>query len=186
VLAATDLFPSLCAIAGVPLPPGVAFDGEDLSAPLTGTPTVRTRTLFWEYGRNTNAFNFPKGKDRSPNVALREGDWKLLVSADGSDVQLYNLRDDPKETVNVADQHPDIARRLADKALAWRNSLPILKNTVEPTQRRKGAKSQGFRLLGTLARQVSNSSWSFPPYLPVSCVLASWRLCVNHRFGDDI
>jgi arylsulfatase A-like enzyme len=143
VLAATDLFPSLCAIAGVPLPPGVAFDGEDLSAPLTGTPTVRTRTLFWEYGRNTNAFNFPKGKDRSPNVALREGDWKLLVSADGSDVQLYNLRDDPKETVNVADQHPDIARRLADKALAWRNSLPILKNTVEPTQRRKGAKSQG-------------------------------------------
>ena len=106
----------------------MAFDGEDLSAALTGRPTIRTRTLLWEYGRNTKAFNFPKGKDRSPNVALREGDWKFLVNADGSDAQLYNLRDDPKETVNVAAQHPDIARRLQEKALAWRKSLPELAN----------------------------------------------------------
>jgi arylsulfatase A-like enzyme len=135
VLAATDLFPSLCAIVGIPLPPGVAFDGEDLSAVLTGSPTTRTRTLFWEYGRNTNAFNFPEGKDRSPNVALREGDWKFLVNADGSDAQLYNLRDDPKETVNVADQRPDIARRLQEKALAWRKSLPKLTHQIREGER---------------------------------------------------
>jgi arylsulfatase A-like enzyme len=126
VLAATDLFPSLCAIAGVPLPPGISFDGEDLSGALTGSPTTRSRTLLWEYGRNTKAFAFPKGVDRSPNVALREGDWKLLVNADGSDLQLFNLRDDPKESANVAEQYPDIARRLQDKALAWRKSLPKL------------------------------------------------------------
>jgi arylsulfatase A-like enzyme len=126
VLAATDLYPSLCAIAGVPLPPGISLDGEDLSGALTGSPTTRSRTLLWEYGRNTNAFAFPKGADRSPNVALREGDWKLLVNADGSDLQLFNLRDDPKESANVAEQHPDIARRLQEKALAWRKSLPKL------------------------------------------------------------
>jgi arylsulfatase A-like enzyme len=59
-------------------------------------------------------------------VALREGDWKLLVNADGSDLQLFNLHDDPKESANVAEQHPDIARRLQEKALAWRKSLPKL------------------------------------------------------------
>ena len=36
VVAGTDLFPSLCAIAGVKLPKDVAFDGEDLSARVAG------------------------------------------------------------------------------------------------------------------------------------------------------
>jgi arylsulfatase A-like enzyme len=102
------------------------FDGEDMSAALLGHPTTRTKPLFFEYGRNTNAFAFPRGRDRSPNVALREGDWKLLVNADGSDVQLYDLKADPKETHNIASESPDVAARLKDKALAWRNSLPKL------------------------------------------------------------
>ena len=97
-----------------------------------GTPTVRAKPLYWEYGRNTKAFAYPKGADRSPNVSMREGDWKLLVNADGSDLQLYNLRDDPKESVNVAAQHPDVARRLEDKALAWRKSLPKLSASAPP------------------------------------------------------
>jgi len=126
VVAGTDLFPSVCAIAGVGLPKGVSFDGEDLSAALLGHPTTRAKTLFWEYGRNTNAFAFPKGRDRSPNVAVREGDWKLLVNADGSDTQLYDLKADPKESHNVAEKNPDIAGRLKEKALAWRSSLPKL------------------------------------------------------------
>jgi arylsulfatase A-like enzyme len=132
VLSATDLFPSLCAVAGVPLPPGAAFDGEDLSAALSGSPTVRVKPLLWEYGRNTNSFIYPKGADRSPNVAVREGDWKLLVNADGSDVRLFNLRDDPKESANVAEQHLDLARRLQEKALAWRKSLPKLTPASPP------------------------------------------------------
>jgi arylsulfatase A-like enzyme len=126
VLAATDLFPSLCAVAGVPLPTGVPFDGEDVSAAWTGRPVTRTKPLFWEYGRNTKSFDYPQGADRSPNVALREGDWKLLVNADGSDLQLFNLKDDPKETTNAAARQPDIALRMQDKALAWRKSLPKL------------------------------------------------------------
>jgi arylsulfatase A-like enzyme len=126
VVAGTDLFPTVCAIAGVSLPKDVAFDGEDLSAALLGHPETRTKTLFWEYGRNTNSFAYPRGRDRSPNVAVREGDWKLLVNADGSDAQLYDLKSDPKESHNVADQNPDIAARLTEKALAWRNALPKL------------------------------------------------------------
>jgi arylsulfatase A-like enzyme len=127
VLAATDLFPSLCAIAGVELPKRADSDGEDFSSALLGKPRpTRAKPLFWEYGRNTSSFAFPKGQDRSPNVAMREGDWKLLINADGSGVELYNLKADPKETTNVAQNHADIAQRLKQEALAWRRSLPAL------------------------------------------------------------
>ena len=123
VLCATDLFPSLCAITGVTPPKEFALDGEERSAVLLGKPAARARPIFWEYGRNTNAFAFPKGADRSPNVAVRDGDWKLLVNADGTDAQLYNLKTDVKETTNVLDQNPELALRLKEKALAWRKTL---------------------------------------------------------------
>jgi arylsulfatase A-like enzyme len=126
VIAATDLFPSLCAIAGVPLPKDISFDGEDLSAALLGRPTVRDQALCWEYGRNTKSFDFPKGADRSPNLALREGDWKLLLNVDGSDIQLYNLQSDPKETTNLAERNIEMVSRMKTKILDWRNSLPKL------------------------------------------------------------
>jgi arylsulfatase A-like enzyme len=127
VFAATDLFPTLCAIAGAELPKNVAFVGEDLSGALLGKSLpARSHPLFWEYGRNTNSFSFPKGQDRSPNVAVREGDWKLLMNADGSGLELYNLKTDAKETTNLAEREADIAQRLKQKALAWRKSLPAI------------------------------------------------------------
>ena len=125
VLGGVDLLPSLCAISGAPLPKDVALDGEDLSAALLGKPaTARQHPLFWEYGRNPNAFSYPQGRDRSPNVALRDGPWKLLVNADGSDAQLYNLTTDRAESTNVAAAQPEIAKHLTTAALEWRRKLP--------------------------------------------------------------
>jgi arylsulfatase A-like enzyme len=127
VLAATDLFPSLCSLAGVAVPAAVRFDGEDLSPALLGKPTVRSRPLFWEYGRNTNSFAFPQiTRDRSPKVAARTGDWKLLVDADGTNAELYDLKTDAKEKHNLLDENRDLGARLKAQALAWRESLPRL------------------------------------------------------------
>ena len=55
---------------------------------------------------------------------MREGDWKLLVNADGSDAQLFDLGSDAKETNTVATANPEIAARLKQQALAWRQHLP--------------------------------------------------------------
>jgi arylsulfatase A-like enzyme len=127
VFMAVDLLPTLCAIGGATIPAALAgeLDGEDLSAALTGGSPVRQRTILWEYGRNTNAFAFPKEtRNRSPNVAVRQGDWKLLINADGSGAELYDLATDPTEEKNLAAVKPDVVRRLSRLALDWRKALP--------------------------------------------------------------
>ena len=99
VLAAVDLFPTLCTLCRAEPPKGYAPDGEDLGPALLGTSPRRTKPLFWEYGRNDKSFAYPAGKDRSPNVAVRDGDWKLLVNADGTGAELYDLSADPARPV---------------------------------------------------------------------------------------
>jgi len=125
VVSSVDCFPTLCALAGIEPPTNAQFDGVDQSAAFLGAATSRQAPLFWEYGRNAKSYVYPKApRDRSPNVGVLEGDWKLLVNADGTDAQLYQLGSDPMEVANVANEHPEIASRLTKLALSWRKSLP--------------------------------------------------------------
>jgi len=125
VMCGVDFFPMFCQLAGAALPKDEKLDGEDLSGSFFGKAVTRKNPLFWEYGRN-ETFGYPREtpNERSPNVAIRDGKWKLLVNADGSRVELYNLDMDRKETTNVADKNPAIAKRLTEAALQWRRSLP--------------------------------------------------------------
>lgn len=133
VVGAVDFFPTLCALAGVPVPAEVKFDGEDLSAVFRGSSQTRRAPLLWEYGRKPageadkgiRTFPYPKEPGAtSPNVAIRDGKWKLLINADGSGAELYDLASDRNETHNLATDQPEIAARLSAAALAWRKSLP--------------------------------------------------------------
>ena len=124
VFAGWDFFPTLCKLCGADLPKGYTSDGEDLSAAVLGAIPKRSRPLFWEYGRNATAFAYPRGDDRSPNVAVLDGDWKLLVNADGTAAELFNVGADPKEADNRASAEPEIAKRLKKLALEWRRALP--------------------------------------------------------------
>ncbi|MBE7170872.1 MAG: sulfatase-like hydrolase/transferase [Williamsia sp.] len=126
VLCGTDLLPTFCKLAGVALPQTVQPDGEDRTAVLLGAPAARKKPIFWEYGRNDSTFNYPQGRDRSPNIALREGRWKLLMNASGTNQQLYDLETDPNESTNVIELHAQLASAMEKKLLAWRRSLPPL------------------------------------------------------------
>ncbi len=120
------------------MPIEFTFDGEDMTAVFDNKSLPHTKTIFWEYGRKSKFFNYPGPVyDRSPHLAVREGKWKLLVNvglsgADGSHVELYDLDADGNETNNVADAHPELAKRLTDAALNWKRSLPRL--DVEPAR----------------------------------------------------
>jgi arylsulfatase A-like enzyme len=122
ILSALDLFPTICAIAGATVPRDSKLDGIDVSAVWRGAPATKRAPLYWEYGRNDEWFKF--GPDRSPNVAVRRDNWKLLINADGTNAQLYDLAADMKEANNLVAAQPEIARELTELALGWRASLP--------------------------------------------------------------
>ena len=124
VLSALDLFPTFVALAGAKMPEGARFDGQEMRAALLGKQIAeRKAPLFWEYGRNEEWFKFP-AQGRSPNVAMREGPWKFLVNADGSNEELYNVIEYRGEERNLAQEKPELTTQLRAKALAWRKSLP--------------------------------------------------------------
>jgi arylsulfatase A-like enzyme len=126
VISALDFFPSLCKLCGAPLPKGYEPDGENLSAVLLGAATPkRKKPIYWEYGRNDTSFAYPKdGGNRSPNLSVRDGNWKLLVNAEGGKTELYDLAADPKETNNLAPANPEVTKRMTELVLKWRKSLP--------------------------------------------------------------
>lgn len=132
VISSVDLFPTLSHWLGLKQPGGYTSDGENLTPAFLGESPVREKTLFWEYGRKPlvpgsgiRTFPYPKEPQaKSPNVALREGPWKLLVNADGTQTELYNLDSDPYESENLQASQPELAERLKTKALQWRKALP--------------------------------------------------------------
>jgi arylsulfatase A-like enzyme len=127
VIAAVDLLPTFCALAGATPPADAVVDGDDHRVALLGQSKVRAKPLFWEYGRNNESFAYPAGRDRSPNLAMRDGNWKLLVNSDGSGAELYDVVADRSESCDVAGDHPDITKRMTEQMLQWRQSLPGLR-----------------------------------------------------------
>lgn len=124
VLAAFDFAPSLLALAGVPAPSGTAFDGENLSLTLTGrSDQSRSTPLFWRRPPDRKRVS-PQIPEALPDLAVREGNWKLLCDYDGSQAQLYDLARDPGETTNLASHQPERTARLTNALLAWHRSLP--------------------------------------------------------------
>ncbi|UCG57820.1 MAG: sulfatase-like hydrolase/transferase [Phycisphaerales bacterium] len=124
VVAGVDLFPSVCALTGVSSPKGVTFDGVDVSRAFLGDEPTRREPLMWEYRRDPSYLKPGNAKFISPNLAIRDGGWKLLVNDDGSGAELYDLDADPSEQANLISQRPGIAEKLSNAVLAWRKTLP--------------------------------------------------------------
>ncbi len=120
IISGTDFLPSLCKMAGVELPGGLTLDGEDMSEALQGTPAKRKKPLMWEFRFAT--IGHPS--DQSPRLAMRDGDWKLLLNPDSSRLELYNLRTDPGELDNVASENPKVVAAMKPELLKWYKTLP--------------------------------------------------------------
>ena len=118
IVTALDLFPSLCKMAGVELPDGYNPGGEDMSKALMGKKQTRKKDMMWDFGRNAT-FARPGNGNYSPHLAIRRGDWKLLMNSDGTRIELYNLCDDINETTNVADANPKLVEKLKTELLKW-------------------------------------------------------------------
>ncbi|MFC1541202.1 sulfatase [Candidatus Latescibacterota bacterium] len=120
VISGVDWLPTVCNLAGVTLPSGKKFDGENLSPALKGTPVKKTKPQMWE-----NRFPvYGHVLHKSPILAIRVDNWKLLMNPDRSRIELYDIPNDPSELNNLADRRPEIVRDLSEQVLKWQATLP--------------------------------------------------------------
>lgn len=64
-------------------------------------------------------------------MAVRDGNWKLLMEYDGTDEQLFDLAGDPAELVDVARERPKVVAALRSQLLNWTGSLPAPLDRVQ-------------------------------------------------------
>ncbi len=120
VVAGVDWLPTVCKLAGITLPPDHKLDGEAVSDIFLGHSRARVTPLMWEWRFRI----FGEPFHQSPMLAVRDGDWKLLLNPDRSRVELYDVPKDLTQLNNVAEHHPDVVARLSEKVLAWQKELP--------------------------------------------------------------
>ncbi|QDT74124.1 sulfatase-like hydrolase/transferase [Lacipirellula limnantheis] len=132
VISSIDVVASLLEIVGVELPANVQFDGEDLSAALTGVrPQQRTKPLCWVRPPDRPG----QEGENLPDLAIRSGNWKLLTEYDGSHPQLYDIASDPNEQRDLAQQHPEMVQTLTSELLDWhRAATPTSAAATAPRQ----------------------------------------------------
>lgn len=107
VVCTVDLAASMAALVDQPLANDACPDSFDLAEALLGKPGAAGRD------------HLIQQPNRGPTLALRVGDWKVLSYATAKPIkhltyekgpgkyELYNLAEDPSESVNLKDKHPD-------------------------------------------------------------------------------
>lgn len=120
VVNGVDFLPTLCRIAGGQIDSSLMLDGEDMSDVWLGNQRLRKRSCFWEW--RYAVFGHPLNKP--PRLAVRDGDYKLLMNPDRSRIELYNIEEDPSELQNLADTKPDVTAKLSKELLEWNGTLP--------------------------------------------------------------
>ena len=88
--------------------PAAPLDGIDLRPALTGAAPV-PRELYWRISQ------------RVKQKAMRAGDWKYLVTADGD--RLFDLVNDRGEKTDVKAEHQEVVGRLRERYAAWEGAV---------------------------------------------------------------
>ncbi len=93
-----DFFPTLCRVAGIPIPENREIDGKDI------TPLFKQKEGF---NRDAIFWHFPHYRGHIfPYSIIRKGDYKLIKRYDGKPFELFDLRNDLSETTDLSDSLP--------------------------------------------------------------------------------
>jgi arylsulfatase A-like enzyme len=117
-----DLYATVAEIAGAR--PRATLDGRSL-VPLLRTGRMAETPLFWHYPHYSNQGGTPGG-------AVRDGEWKLIEFYEDGRLELYHLKSDAGERLNLVNKHADRARAMRAKLEAWRKSVNATMPKVNP------------------------------------------------------
>jgi len=101
------------------------LDGVSLVPRLKDDGSIPERDLFWHFP------HYHAGGD-GPYSAIRSGDWKLIERHEDGGQELYDLENDPGETMNLFMEKPQVAARLEQKLIQWRQELAAQMPTPNP------------------------------------------------------
>ncbi|MBI9082390.1 MAG: sulfatase [Desulfobacterales bacterium] len=126
----TDLFPTILPLAGIQPPQDRIIDGRDISGLLTGKGAeAPDRALFfyhhetlegvrmgtYKYYREINMYKYPMPVNKK---------WMKVASGKlGQFPLLYDLETDPTESYNLADNRPDLVRKMEAVMNRWEASM---------------------------------------------------------------
>ena len=114
VVRTIDIYPTLAALGRVTVPDVV--QGTNLLPFIEGTAdTLPALSAFSSFTRKQRMIH-----------AVRNGRYKLF-----SNGQLYDLQTDPRELKNIAQEYPDIAKRLDDEMTRWLAQEEQLRSKIE-------------------------------------------------------
>ncbi|MDX1631946.1 MAG: hypothetical protein R3234_08805 [Thermoanaerobaculia bacterium] len=134
-----DLLPTILDAVGVEIPPTAR--GESLLPRLRDEDSSRIEEARGDplpvaVRINEEKFFRPWREIRGDrNVALRDGRFKGIVNLDPRVLELYDLEADPGELRNVADRHPEVARRMVSTARSWWEACRSRRDEHGPRQR---------------------------------------------------
>lgn len=113
----TDFYPSILAMAGLPLLPEQHVDGKSIVPLLQGASTLDREAIYWHFPHYSN-----HGM-QSPGGAIRYGNLKLLEYYENGTVQLFDLAKDPGELNDISKENPEQVKKLRDMLHEWRKSV---------------------------------------------------------------
>ncbi len=125
-----DLFPTIVEMAGLPTNASrTALDGVSIAALLRGATKPTRDTMFWHYPHHQH---YQLG-GAMPYAAIRSGDFKLVEFFNDMHVELYNIRADIGEKIDLASAQPKKVEELRARLHAWRKEVGAQMPTPNPT-----------------------------------------------------
>jgi arylsulfatase A-like enzyme len=110
-VSSVDIFPTITEAVGVQLPAGKTIDGTSLTPILKQTGIPQRDALFWHFPHYRGSV--------VPYSIIRKKHWKLIKRYEGKTYELFNLKDDLSETIDLAPQMPDKVRELDRELIQW-------------------------------------------------------------------
>lgn len=130
----TDFYPTLLQAAGLKSMPDQHRDGISLVPLLRGensATAVFERPIYWHYPHYSNQGGGPAG-------AVRQGEWKLIENYETGKLELFDLRHDPEERIDLRATDPKRANALHQLLVAWRAGVGAKMPRPNPTFKETG------------------------------------------------